>query len=321
MPTMRTKNKEIIALVISDIHLSSKPPLARLGEKNWWDAQKRYLDQVNDLRIKYGVPIFCCGDIFDKWNAPAQLINFAIEHLPNHIYSIPGNHDLPFHVISSIKESAYYTLIAANKIKDLSTLADRESMISVKFDNRYVHPFPYGAGIEKPAIKKDRINIAIVHKYIHKGGETSHPQAVEDQDARRNKLRNDLKGYDLSFFGDNHKPFQLSTQNIYNCGCLIPRRTDEKDTTPSVLTINRNLHVRREWLDTSEDVWLDVHNMIDALGDSIVHAEFIEELRNLGEGALNFIESIKRGLDNFERHPRAKRIIKHIMEALDTNGD
>ena len=50
-----------------------------------------YLGQLAGLAAGHGerttfynghpVPVICAGDIFDRWNAPAELINFALAYL------------------------------------------------------------------------------------------------------------------------------------------------------------------------------------------------------------------------------------------------
>ena len=53
---------------------------------------QRSLEQIRDLQKEFDCPVICAGDIFDKWNSPPELINFAYDNLPE-IYAIPGQHD------------------------------------------------------------------------------------------------------------------------------------------------------------------------------------------------------------------------------------
>ena len=115
----------VIALLVGDIHLSAKAPLCRAKEPDWFEAMARPLMELVDLQKQIGKesdgipPILCAGDVFDRWNSPPELINFALEYLPPQMYSIPGQHDLPNHNYNEIDRSAYWTLVAANKITNV----------------------------------------------------------------------------------------------------------------------------------------------------------------------------------------------------------
>jgi len=94
---MRDKAK-VLAILMADIHLSLKAPIWRSAEPDWLDAQARPLKEVKLLQDKYKCPVICAGDIFDRsrktadgWNAPAELINYAIEYLPDDMYAIPAS--------------------------------------------------------------------------------------------------------------------------------------------------------------------------------------------------------------------------------------
>jgi hypothetical protein len=123
---------EPIAVLCSDIHLSLKQPPCRADD--WLSVQKGYLVQLKSLacaakelwlgnRNTTGrpIPILCAGDIFDKWNSPPELIRFALEHLPDGMICVPGQHDLPNHSFEEIHRSAYGVLREAGKIRCAAT--------------------------------------------------------------------------------------------------------------------------------------------------------------------------------------------------------
>ena len=110
---------DVIAVLCSDIHLSLKCPVARSAEPNWLEATKRSLDELRSVAEEHNAHVVVAGDIFDRWNSPPEIINFAIENLPN-CYAIPGQHDLPNHRYEEIERSAYYTLIKAGIIENLN---------------------------------------------------------------------------------------------------------------------------------------------------------------------------------------------------------
>src|SRR4030042_1550393 len=98
---IKKKDDKVIALFCSDLHLSLTPPVFRSNEPDWLTAQQRPLDELRALQSKHQCPIFCAGDLFDKWYGgpkehACELVNWAIKHMP-YMHCIPGQHDLPEH--------------------------------------------------------------------------------------------------------------------------------------------------------------------------------------------------------------------------------
>ena len=121
--------KEVIAIEVADLHLSHRGPSNRTAKPDWYEIMAYYLDQLTALQIKYDhCPIVVAGDFLDHWNQPPELINFLIDELPENIYGIPGQHDLPNHSYDHIHRSAYWTLVEAGKIND------------IKYPNRMIVP-------------------------------------------------------------------------------------------------------------------------------------------------------------------------------------
>ena len=114
------KDDSIFAVCCADLHFSHDPPRARAESDtaSWYRVQKTYINQLK--YIANGKPILVAGDIFNRWNANPELINFLIEELPI-LHAIPGNHDLPNHSFDEIERSAYWTLVKAGKIIDCTT--------------------------------------------------------------------------------------------------------------------------------------------------------------------------------------------------------
>jgi hypothetical protein len=194
--------RRIIALFISDPHLSLTPPIWRSAEPDWLAAQARPFEELNKLQQRYDCPIFCAGDIFDKWcgvtgSGGAELINWAIEHLPK-MYAIPGQHDLPNHSLKDIKCSAYWTLIKAGKIINI----EKEKPIKLEKHRLKIYGFPWGTNITKCYDKIEGwTHIALVHSYIwyksYKYTGAPITQNIEN-------YKNIFSTYDIVSVGDNH---------------------------------------------------------------------------------------------------------------------
>ncbi len=335
MPTVRDGN-EVIAILLADIHLSLKAPVWRSAEEDWMEAQARPLKEVGLLQEKYSCPVICAGDIFDRsrkiadgWNAPAELINFAINHLPEDMYTIPGQHDLPNHQYSDIKRSAYWTLVKANTIKDIGVGLGLGGVVCVG-NNLVLCGFPPGLEIDSlknlcedgdngmyPAID-GRLVLAVVHDYIWVKGK-GYPNAPDEKMLLVEKNPNKVYGgkyygYDVVVYGDNHKGFTTygGKTTIFNCGTLMRRKSDEIDYKPQVGLLLDDGSVVPHFLDTSEDRCLD--KVEEKIEKSLNMKVFFDELEKLGDTALDFKAAIEEFMERGQTSDQVKQIIIKAME-------
>ena len=226
---------KILAIFLADIHLSLKPPIWRSNEPDWLAAQARPLMEVKKLQEKYKCPVICAGDIFDRnrkiadgWNASPELINYAIEYLPDNMYAIPGQHDLPNHQYEDIHRSAYWTLVRAGKITNLKpdgiTTVGRSASKAL-----LLSAFPPGYEIKSENLFDKNVNniwIAITHQYRCIEGK-DYPTAPGEAYFHRNETA--LMGYNIIVYGDNHRGFMTDVNKksqIFNCGTLMRRKSD-----------------------------------------------------------------------------------------------
>jgi DNA repair exonuclease SbcCD nuclease subunit len=225
---------EPIAILTADIHLSHTPPAARSHEPDWYEAMRRQLRWLRKLQSKYGVPIFVAGDLFHKYNPPAELINFALRELPDNIYAVPGQHDLPFHNIQDIHKSAYWTLVEAGKIKNVEY--DSPIRIESQVAVMRLHGFPFGHPlVPRKPYDLHAIDVAIVHEYCWQGT-AKYVTASEDKNMAAH--RKNAKNYDILVSGDNHIPHEDFSQKpaVFNCGGFYRRTIDEKCPRPRCTT-------------------------------------------------------------------------------------
>lgn len=261
---MREFADKAIALFVSDIHLSDRPPLFRATEPDWFMVMAGYMDQLKTVHEyteklnKREVPIFCAGDIFHKWNPSPRLINWAIENVPK-MYSIPGQHDLPLHRYSQIEDSAYWTLVKAD------ILTDMKAGVTYGFPGGlHVTSFPWGTPL-KECTRPEGINVALVHAYCWRAGHGYH--GAEDTQTAKVHAHH-LTGFDVAVFGDNHKGFDCIVRNkkknttltVVNCGGFMIRNRDELDRKPRITSLHADGSVHSWWLDISLDEYLDVQD-------------------------------------------------------------
>lgn len=315
---------KVLAILLADIHLLLKAPLWRSAEEDWLKAQNRPLLEVKLLQQGYGnCPVICAGDIFDRnkkvadgWNAPPELINFAIKYLPDNMYAIPGQHDLPNHQYEDIHRSAYWTLVESGKIKNIGP-----SGVTKIGKHLVLCGYPPGYEIKNLGGCKDDGNesdiwIAVVHDYIWMEGH-SYPNAPDEKRLKRldiNKEGAKFYGYDLVVYGDNHKGFTTNAgqTTIFNCGTLMRRKSDEIDYRPQVGLLLDNGSVVPHYLDTSQDKYITkAEEQVKATLDM---GEFYDELEKLGKTALDFKEAMQQFLHSGKTSAEAKQIILDAME-------
>ena len=305
---MRTKTKDkVIAILCSDLHLSLHATRARKDE-NWFDAMGMQLAGLKMKADTYQVPIICAGDIFDKWNSPPELINFAIKNIPTMI-CIPGQHDLPLHNHEDIKKSAYWTLVEAGTIHDLFSY-DRQSIGAN--NNLMLHGFSWEQSVT-PLKEKDLnyFHLAVVHEYISM---MNHDFPGCPKESRVNAFTKKLKGYDAAVFGDNHKGFYAKAGDVpvLNCGSFMRRNSDQVNYKPHVGLLHKSGKIEIHYLDISNDV-LEVTESKEVKED-IELEEFLEELKNLRNNSLDFVQAMKEAIKIKKPSAGVKKLLLEAME-------
>jgi DNA repair exonuclease SbcCD nuclease subunit len=304
---------DVLAVCCSDIHLSHRPPLFRSAEPDWYAAMARTLDELSLFGTMYNCPIVVAGDIFDKWNPPPELINFAIKHLPK-CFAVPGQHDLPNHNYDERTRSAYWTLVEAGVVENLHPGSAYPN------DQLVLHGFPWGFDITPPMEKAHSlsINLAVIHRYVwSRKLNTGYPGAPEE--ALGNRMISKLKGYDAAIFGDNHRGFEIS-QGIMNCGALIRRKSDEADYVPCVsllkVAAKGEIDIQRVPLASAkQDVFLKPGDAVAKMVKDHPEVEtFVAELMSLGDSTMDFREALERF---FRGNSVVDGVRKIILECLE----
>lgn len=303
---------EVIAITAGDIHISNCPS-ARSAEPSWFAVMKRQFDELIELQIQHNVPIVYAGDIFHKYNASPELINFAIANLPRG-YSIPGQHDLPDHRIDQIHKSAYHTLCEADVLWDLKK-PTRSKRI-------WFHPFPWGSEI-KPLGKSSKelydsfdrnmTHLAVVHRYIWKEG-CSYVGADKNQEYSGYMLN--LQGYDAAVFGDNHLSFVVdgagTVNTIFNGGTFFRRRTDEREHQPQVGLLHSDGKIVPYYLQScAADLFIDEDDTIDTTERVSEIVEAVRSLKTIGQGQVidDFVESVNHALNQLKVDDAVRKLV------------
>lgn len=279
MLATKKKTSDVALIATSDWHLSWNKPLAR-AEGHWPYYQTTVLKQLSVLQKKHNCPIVVVGDMFDRWDCSAAIINLALCHMPDQVYAIPGNHDTPYHNHTELDKSAYWTMVEAGKVKHLTVGSSRE-IGPIAGASLSLFPFPPHNSTVKPNTEDSLcLKIALIHDYIWTAN-TGYTGA--DEDKRYAKWMPKLKGYDIAVFGDNHKGFLIQSDDkvsILNCGTLMRRKADEMDYKPSVGLIHANGKITRHFLNISKDEFSDMGKQIAKIEATlkIDLGEFLDQL-------------------------------------------
>jgi len=311
-----------LLLLTSDLHFSLNPPVARSAEPDWFAAQSRQWGQIAECANDYRIPVVVAGDVFDRWNSPAHLINFVIGEfckVDNVVFAIPGQHDLPNHSYGDMHRSAYGTLVAAEALVDLRHTIGGHAF----YDDAslWVWAFPWGFDIEPVEEESDApLKLAVVHKYIWRG---SHRFPGASSNCEIDAYRSQLKGYDAAVFGDNHKGFigKAGRCNVLNCGGFMPRKSDEREYQPHFGLLMDDGTIDRVPLDTSQDKWVDPEDLDGVVEENAITEQLVNELESLGGDSLDFLEMLRRVVNSDEVTEGAKQaILSAIDEGQEGDG-
>jgi hypothetical protein len=299
----------VIAILCSDLHLSIKAPVARSEEPNWFDAMKKQLRVLQKAHREHNeAPIVCAGDVFDRWNSPPELVNFALDWLPR-MFAVPGQHDLPYHSEKDVHRSAYGTLVKAGRITPLhwkgTSVEDRRGRTSF-----IAYGFPWGSPIlPAPERVDSTTKLAVVHQYVWKEG-FGYTGASDENHVRSTSLVADLEGYQAALFGDNHLGFlaRAGKCHVLNHGGFMRRRVDEKSYVPHYgLLMSDGTIVRKPYGTEGEK-----------FSPAFINSSrvFLQELEGLGNGEADFEDAVERYFNTYEVSEPARTLIKDALNKL-----
>lgn len=311
---------EPVALAIADLHIWGKPPLIRTAEEDWLRAMQYQFDQVKKLqaelsggRGKPPLPILCAGDVFDRHNPDPEVLNWCLDHLP-HMLAIWGQHDVRHHRAENLDKSGFMTLVKASRITPLMPGKP------VAVGKIRAHGFGWGEEII-PCVGQHglALEVAVAHRYVWSERKewSRYPGAPDDGEI--GSLQQQLAGYDVAVFGDNHQSWKIDRKSprgmsVYNCGTFLRRKLDEIDHRPAVGIIYFDGTVKRHYLDVSQDRFLD-----SEMSESMKNASeglnlFLSALSNLGSCGLDYLDAIREMMDRERVSPSVRELMAKLLE-------
>jgi len=277
--------------------------LLRTAEKEWYDVMRRQLRELKAVAQLCGdAPIVCAGDIVHRWQQPPELINFMLQELPD-MYAVRGQHDLPYHSHDLIERSAYWSMVLARRITDISDkgvyLPNGGSPILIM---GCAYPGEFGdASFSVKQHPAEAVKLAVVHRYCWMTG-NSHVKALPRDNAGRQIELLKKCGFTAAVFGDNHKGF-LKVQkgfHLFNSGTFIVRNSDEVGYTPQIGLLLKDGSIVPWMLDVSQDQYLEGLEDFDYIEAEQVGskelAELIDQCESKADGRWDFREAVLTAL-------------------------
>jgi len=110
----RKINRVPSAIFCSDLHLREDTPACWIGDfqLEQWSA----LSFIKNLQKEYKIPVFIARDIFHMWKASPWLLSMTMQHFPEQVFCVAGQHDLPQHNLGLIEKSGLFTLVKAGYV-------------------------------------------------------------------------------------------------------------------------------------------------------------------------------------------------------------
>ena len=299
---MSDLQKTALAILCSDLHLRETAPSAR-AEKDWYEVMENHLNALGKASSRWGVPIVCAGDVFDRWNPSSELVRFAIQKLPP-LNAIPGQHDLRYHDYESRLRGVYGCLVAAGTILDLPAGE------WFGWHGLQIWAMPWGRW-EPPTSRHhfDGIGLGVLHKYAWSNQFNCHAKAEES--SRFERLYPNL---DAMIIGDNHIPWMLP--NVMNHGGFIPQNADQKSLVPHYGVLMSDGSIEKHPYDVPDPIWLE--SWQPQVEESKIASEVIQELQELQLSGNSFLESLERAVDTAS--PAVQANLRRMIADLKQDG-
>ena len=273
----------------ADMHLRDSKPKCRTDD--FYEVQMEKLFQVIKIIEKYDAMWVDAGDFFHQARPSYKLIADVLDILTTfkqHVFTLCGNHDQPWHNMSKIQDSGIGILHAAGAV---SFLDDSP----IKYGPFKIYGCPYGGDIPE-AENWEGTNVLVYHGMVWPNRRGMIP-GVEGILAKQMLCRQSQYGLVVS--GHNHQTFCTDAKNrvLCNVGSLTRQTADQIAHQPCVLVAEDkegggfNWHL--EYLKVDKDAVSAKHLEEAAKKEEELNA-FVEGLKNMEEASLSFKDNVDR---------------------------
>jgi exonuclease SbcD len=213
-------------IITSDIHSRESNPISRID--NYFETFKSKILWLREIQRQYGnIPILDGGDLLESWKSTPAVESFLIEYLPQPFYTVPGNHEMPYHNVNHFDKSSLNVLVKAGKVKLLNNKQPTE------INGIDIYGLNYGQETSDYIISKNKKRILVMHEMVTeektKLFESSTPE----------EILNKYPQFDLIICGHNHKRFVewIDHRCFLSPGSLMRMDSDQIDYKPNIYAV------------------------------------------------------------------------------------
>lgn len=291
---MRKVNK-VHAILVGDIHLQDSQPVCRTDVFS--ETQIKKLNWLTGLQEKYQCPILQAGDLFDYWKTSPNLLSTTLEHLPNNMYTIYGNHDLPQHQMDLKHKCGLYTLEKAGKINIMPT--------------GHWEQAPDGSSFEIKVNSNLTRYILVWHVMAFETKEGDWQSGF----SARGILRK--YGHDLVLTGHNHKPFTFTFKDklLVNAGSFFRLEASQINYKPAVyLYFGETNTIEPVYVPIDLNAITREHLELKQERDNRILA-FTSSFENDWQATVSFEQNLLRFLSTNNTRKSVKTIIQQALDS------
>lgn len=289
-------HRRATAILTADWHLREDKPVCRTDD--FWKTQWEKVRFIAELQKQHDCVVYHAGDLFNHWKPSPFLLSTTMKFLPDNMYIIYGNHDLPQHSLKLEHKSGLYALKTAKEL----------------------HLYPMGHWGTQPEAyaqlevlwRRDNRSIFLWHT-MNWQGKRPWPDCT---DPSAHSLLKKYAQFDLIVTGHNHKPFveEMDGRLLVNPGSITRQAVDETHQPRVYLWFAEDNTVESVFIPIEAGAITKEHIEIKEMRDDRIQA-FITKLDGDWETALDFEDNLESFFDKNKTPKLIKGIIYKALEA------
>jgi DNA repair exonuclease SbcCD nuclease subunit len=259
-----------IAIMTADIHARNTNPACRTD--NYFLTLKRKLEYIK-ARMPEGCVWLDAGDLFHSWKSSPETEVMLIEMLQGvDFFSIPGNHEIPYHNLEKMKESSFQVLCSARVLKYFNAIAPTTPLYS-------------GC-----SYKIAGVSVAICHGMVW----PDKPPMAGMEGIGAKEVMAAFPDCDILLTGHNHQTFVVEDDGrvLVNPGSVMRSAIDQVDHTPCFFILYDDKSVEQAFIPVEADVFADDVYAKKEDREERMQA-FLERVQDTSGFSLSFSENVK----------------------------
>lgn len=287
--------KTPIAIMTADIHARNTVPACRVDD--FVAAQRRKLEWIR-TNMPEGVAWLDAGDLFHSWRSAPEtevMLMDALRDIP--FWSIPGNHEIPYHNLNRLGNSSWRVLEAAGRVR--RAVPDEEKAVPAGL-------YSWGEWFHSST----GISVAICHGMVWP--EKPNYPGIEGIGAR--ELLQAMSEYDIILTGHNHQTFVVEDgkRKLVNPGSLMRSAIDQREHRPCFFVLYDDCSVDPVFIPIEADVFADDVYARQEDRDDRMQA-FLERVQNTEGFSLSYTENVKAYCQQNEVPPPVQAEINNVL--------